>query len=362
MKGKGWFGLWQNMSAVLAHDYVQCMEEQMRLIYDPSIDDYRNLPGVETRVPKFGSARGFHDKNPLTPKECLDNLRDALEGLGYQDGDTLFGAPYDWRHAPPLPGQTSRAFTHYFKKLKALVEAASNKQGKKVILFGHSYGGMAVLEFVRNTPMAWRKKYIKHLFLAAPTLSSGFVQLLHGLISRSAKMMYVPDAASAVRKLWISFETAIAVLPSPKVFGHEPIVITQHKNYSAYDMEDLLSSIGLGDSIEPFTRKMIPRMNYFEAPMVPLTCINGVGNRTPRQLVFQHDNFEESPKLVYGDGDEVVNLISMLAFEKEMCRQPEQRKQFKSIKVHKARHTELVTAEWTINRVLPEIIAANRIF
>ncbi|GJN37223.1 hypothetical protein PR202_gb26182 [Eleusine coracana subsp. coracana] len=244
------------MSAVLAHDYAQCMEEQMRLIYDPSIDDYRNLPGVEIRVPEFGSARGFHDKNPLTP---------------YPRWRTLFGAPYDWRHASPLPGQASRAYTHFFKKLKALVEAASNKQGKKDILFGHSYGGMAVLEFVRNTPMAWRKKYIKHLF-----------------------------------------------------FG------------GAYAVARVRAAT---------TR---PHLS--------------VGKDDDATAEFQHDNFEESPKLVYGDGDEVVNLISMLAFEEEMCRQPEQRKQFKSIKVHKTRHTELVTAEWAVNRVLPEIIAANRIF
>ncbi|KAL6600325.1 hypothetical protein ACP70R_045125 [Stipagrostis hirtigluma subsp. patula] len=64
MKGKGWFGLWNNASDLVSHDYVECFEEQMRLVYDSSINDYRNLPGVETRVLHFGSASGFHDKNP----------------------------------------------------------------------------------------------------------------------------------------------------------------------------------------------------------------------------------------------------------------------------------------------------------
>lgn len=27
MKGKGWFGLWKNISELLAHDYVQCFQE-----------------------------------------------------------------------------------------------------------------------------------------------------------------------------------------------------------------------------------------------------------------------------------------------------------------------------------------------
>ena len=37
----------------------------MSLVYDPAINDYRNLPGVETRVPNFFSTGSFSHKNPL---------------------------------------------------------------------------------------------------------------------------------------------------------------------------------------------------------------------------------------------------------------------------------------------------------
>jgi lysophospholipase-3 len=73
MKGKGWFGLWKNFSDLAAYDYVDCFVEQMRLVYDPAINDYRNLPGVLTRVPNFGSARGFHEKDPLYPYVILSS-------------------------------------------------------------------------------------------------------------------------------------------------------------------------------------------------------------------------------------------------------------------------------------------------
>jgi len=63
MKGKGWFGLWANCSDIPAHHYVPCFMEQMSLVYDPAAGDYRNLPGVETRVRNFGSSRGFQ-RNP----------------------------------------------------------------------------------------------------------------------------------------------------------------------------------------------------------------------------------------------------------------------------------------------------------
>ena len=76
-----------------------------------------------------------------------------------------------------------------------------------------------------------------------------------------------------------------------------------------------------------------------------MTCINGVGNRTPRQLVFLESDFDASPELVYGDGDGFVNLVSILAFDREMRGQPGQNKQFKSVKIDKAQHSGLVTDE-----------------
>jgi len=65
MIGKPWFGLWENASDVPAHDYLECFKEQMSLVYDPAANDYRNPPGVDTRIPNFGSASGFSDKGPL---------------------------------------------------------------------------------------------------------------------------------------------------------------------------------------------------------------------------------------------------------------------------------------------------------
>ncbi|BAH91779.1 Os02g0589900 [Oryza sativa Japonica Group] len=56
---KGWFGLWENSSDLSAHHYNECFKEQMSLVYDPVANDYRNFPGIETRVANFGIVRGF---------------------------------------------------------------------------------------------------------------------------------------------------------------------------------------------------------------------------------------------------------------------------------------------------------------
>ncbi|XP_052142211.1 lecithin-cholesterol acyltransferase-like 1 [Oryza glaberrima] len=362
MKGKGWFPLWKNSSDLSTHRYNECFEEQMSLVYDPVANDYRNFPGVETRVPYFGLVKGYHQKWPFDKPWCLTPLIRALEEMGYRDGDNMHGAPYDFRHVPPVPGQESQVYSRYYKEFMELVEATSKRhRKKKVIILGHSHGGCVALEFVRNTPLAWRKEYIKHLFLVTPTLSAGLLDPVENLATGPHNLFYVPGATElSLRPMWRSFETSIANLPSPAVFGREPIVVTERRNYSAYDMEDLLAAVGFGDGIEPFRRRMVARMNYLEAPMVPLTYINGVGKRTPRQLVYWDGNFDEAPERVYGDGDGIVNLVTMLAFDEEMRRQLGQRGQFKSIKVENASHMGILMDEWALKRVMKEILEVNQ--
>ncbi|PUZ57998.1 hypothetical protein GQ55_5G474800 [Panicum hallii var. hallii] len=363
MKGKGWFGLWANCSDLPAHHYIPCFMEQMSLVYDSAAGDYRNLPGVETRVRNFGSSRGFQ-RNPKHTDWCLEIIRQELERVGYRDGDTLFGAPYDLRHAPPVPGYSSAVFSRYFRQLTRLIEDASRRnQGRKAILFGHSFGGMVALDFVRSTPMAWRERHIKHLVLAAPLTAGGFVQPVQ-LFASGSDLLFVPGAeplALTLRPMWRTFESAIVNFPSPAVFGRRPLVITRERNYSADDMADFLAAAGYGAAAEPFRRRAVPRMGYFQAPMVPTTVLNGVGIETPEQLVYWDGDFDAEPGLVNGDGDEDINLASMLAFDEQMRRQPEQNKLFKTIKLRGARHGTIVTEDWSLKRVMQEILEANRI-
>jgi lysophospholipase-3 len=63
LKGKGWFPIYRyNTLDLVQHDYVPCFQEQMALVYDPVLNDYRNFPGVETRMSNFGSVYGFSPK------------------------------------------------------------------------------------------------------------------------------------------------------------------------------------------------------------------------------------------------------------------------------------------------------------
>ena len=64
-KGNGrWFRLWKNSTAMQDPKLAPCLSDQLRLVYDPVVRDFRNVPGVETRVLGFGSTRGFLADTP----------------------------------------------------------------------------------------------------------------------------------------------------------------------------------------------------------------------------------------------------------------------------------------------------------
>ncbi|XP_047074735.1 lecithin-cholesterol acyltransferase-like 1 [Lolium rigidum] len=359
LKGKGWFPLWNNIPELIDNDYVPCFEEQMSLVFDPVINDYVNQPGVETRVANFGSVYGFTPKDESCPFCCNIKLRNELEALGYRDGDTLFGAPYDIRHAPPRPGQSSKVYTDYFSRVKGLVENASEKNGNKpVILIGHSFGGRLMLDFLNSTPLPWRKQFIKHLVLLSPTPPIGFIQPLTNLAWGPTCIVMENVSRLALRPMWRSFASSLLSLPSPTVFGDEPLIITKQKNYSAYDCQDFLPVLGFSlKGMLPFNEWVDKRV---EAPMVPTTYLNGFGVETTKQVVIWDDNFDVEPENVYGDGDGVVNWNSVLAFAKELKRQHlSQNILFKFIKIPNVAHSYISIQEDSFRIVMAAILEAN---
>lgn len=359
-KGKGWFPLWNNTQDVLDHDYLPCLQEQMSLVYDPVLNDFRNQPGVETRVPDFASSYGFTSKDELGSLNmfCMLKLREALEIVGYRDRDTLFGAPYDLRHAPLSPGQPSQVYTDYFASVKDLVHHASEKNGNKpVILVGHSFGGKAILDFVNSTPLSWRKKFIKHIVLAAPTPPTGFLEVLRNLASGPSVIRVPTVSWLGLRPMWRTFASSLTSFPSHRVFGHQPLVVTKHRNYSSYDYADFLTALGISTDI---IKQMLPVNLKVDAPMVPTTYLSGIGIQTVEQMVYWDGNFDVEPEYVYGDGDLVINIASLLAFVKEISRQQQLSNiHFKFVKIVNVTHSTIVFQERPLKIVMAEILEAN---
>lgn len=78
----------------------------MKLIYDKVTRKTVSPPGVEIKVPGWGQTETIEWIDTTPVLDYLDfgayfhYIADALVNLGYVRGETLFGAPYDFRKGP----------------------------------------------------------------------------------------------------------------------------------------------------------------------------------------------------------------------------------------------------------------------
>ncbi|KAL6847291.1 hypothetical protein ACP4OV_023144 [Aristida adscensionis] len=361
-QGRGWFRLWENTTALQEDPtLLPCYADQLRLVYDHAAGDYRNLPGVDTRVVSFGTAQSFRFDDPVQRNNCMARLVEALEGVGYREGANLFGAPYDFRHAPAAPGVASAAFSGFTSALAHLVEHASATNGGRPVIFvTHSFGGTFAMEFLGRSPPAWRRRHVKHLVMLSLGVG-GSPFILQSVAAAAAAATPATLLASILSFGNRSFASAFALLPSPTVFGGDaPLVITPARNYTAGDLPEFLAAAGFsGDEVERYRTRSLPLALDPRVPGVPMTSINGVGVRTVDKLIYLDGNFSANPRLVYGDGDGVVNLKTVLALDKLIGQDPNQC-YFKSVLIPNMTHTGMVYDDLALKRVVSEILEASQ--
>lgn len=329
------------------------------LYYDPELDDYRNAPGVETRAPHFGSTQSllYLDPHLKHITAYMAPLVESLEQIGYVNGKTLFGAPYDFRYGLAAEGHPSHVGSKFLQDLKELIEnASSSNGGKPVILLSHSLGGLFVLQLLSRNPPSWRQKFIKH-FVALSAPWGGTTQEM--LTFASGYSLGVPLVEPLqVREEQRSSESNLWLMPNPKLFGRQkPLVITPNATYSAHDIAQFLNDIGFPEGVHPYKSRILPLTERYAAPGVPITCIIGSGVRTPETLFYGKNGFDEQPEVVYGDGDGTVNMVSLLALESlwsDKINQP-----VKVIRIPGVSHTSILRNGAALDQIIELISGVN---
>ncbi|XP_062164162.1 lecithin-cholesterol acyltransferase-like 1 [Alnus glutinosa] len=354
----GWFRLWFDPSVLLA-PFTKCFAERMMLYYDPELDDYRNAPGVETRVPHFGSTQSllYLDPHLKHITAYMAPLVESLEQIGYENRKTLFGAPYDFRYGLAAEGHPSHVGSKFLQDLKELIEnASSSNGGKPVILLSHSLGGLFALQLLSRNPPSWRQKFIKH-FVALSAPWGGTVQEM--LTFASGYSLGVPLVEPLqVREEQRSSESNLWLMPNPKLFGRQkPLVITPNTTYSAHDIAQFLNDMGFPQGVYPYKSRILPLIDKYAAPGVPITCIIGSGVRTPETLFYGKSGFDEQPEVVYGDGDGTVNMASLLALESLWSNKKNQ--PVKVIKIRGVSHTSVLSNDLALDEIIEEISGVN---
>lgn len=287
-------------------------------------------------------------------------LVESLENIGYVDGKTMFGAPYDFRYGLAPKDHPSHVGSKFLKDLKYLVEKASNSNGgKPVILVSHSLGGLFALQLLNRNKPSWRQKFIKH-FVALSAPWGGTVDEM--LTFASGNTLGVPLVNPLlVREEQRSSESNLWLMPNPKLFRSEkPIVITPNATYSAHNIPQFLNDIGFPEGIHPFKTRILAMMDQLEAPGVPITCVIGTGVSTAETLYYDKRGFDEQPEIVYGDGDGTVNMVSLLGHESLWSNAKNQT--LKTIRVPGVTHTEILKDDGAVGEVVREISGINSQF
>lgn len=286
----------------------------------------------------------------------MATLVESLQNVGYVDGKTLFGAPYDFRYGLAADGHSSRVGSKFLQDLKDLIEkATASNKGKPVILLSHSLGGLFALELLNRNPSSWLRRHIKH-FIALSAPWGGSIDEL--LTFASGNTLGVPLVDPLiVRGEQRSSESNLWLLPSPKFFDIEkPLVISPFANYTAGDIVQFLNDIGFPEGIQPYKSRILPLIERLAVPEVPVTCMFGLNVKTPEKLIYRSkaEGFDEQPEVVYGDGDGTVNMASLLGLEslwKENRKQP-----FKVVTIRGVSHMSILKEEIALQEIVQEIV------
>jgi len=314
-----WVKAWLNPVDLLPEE-KDCLVARLVLTYNATDDSYANLPGVELRASGFGG-----QGNDVLYRYEFGELVAHLRTLGYVLGQNLYRAPYDWRLAGDAHERQSHGVGGFYEQLKGQLEEAVQRSGRPAVLLSHSLGCPTSLYFLHNfVSDDWKAAHLHSWvafagpWLGGATQASAYLGGWNlGLPSWLIPHDYVkPVQVNATSGVWIS--------PHPLAFGNRTIVVTPSRNYTAADVPALVSIVGEG-SWGSQTRALFDKksldLGLIQRPPSQVHMLNwySTGVKTAERFEYANDlrkGFDDAPTTtIYGDGDGLVNLISLQQVE-----------------------------------------------
>lgn len=325
-KKSNWSSLWLNIP-LLTPVLIDCLIDNMRLIYHPGMRTTQDAPGVEVRATKFGS---------LDSVDYLDDLKLRVLSIDYFEriistletnnelirNVDMIGASYDFRRAP-------NELITYFQNLTDLIEEFYMQNNyRSVSLVCHSMGCLNTVFLLNQHSQEWKDVYVRRVIsLAAPW--AGSVGALSAMLFGDT--LGIPFLnGEKIRALQSTFPSLTYLFPREPVFPADQVLIeTPEYNYTLGNFDEMFEDAGLMNQLEMWrdTKDIANLM----PPNVELWCLYGTGKKTPSKLVFPGPiKLNGRHRLIEGDGDGTVNIESLQACElfKQLQEKPVYTKQF----------------------------------
>lgn len=326
----GWWGIWINLYEALVQT---CWFDNLQATYNETTQQFNNQPGVKIRPKDFGGLEGVdkldHFDDPFGLTDYFMPIIDALAGIGYEGGKTMFGAPYDWRLSTDDLMTSDIVGNNYTweENVVMLVEKAFEVSGQKSHLLSHSMGGPTVLYFLNRRTLEWKEKYVASFIPIAGPFTGAF-KSLKSMISGDNLGFYIPlidysllSLADITRNFRTSGGGAVLV-PDASFYPEDQVFVSTKnppKNYTASEFAQMFL-----DMKDPLTSKIVDKtkdlISNLVHPQTPSYCLYGYG--LPTEIAATYDSLPDAidqvnshqPTFVdYSNlGDGTVPLFSLI--------------------------------------------------
>jgi pimeloyl-ACP methyl ester carboxylesterase len=304
-----------------------CRLADLAVHFDPETRTFRNAPGVQVRPRGWGCVDGisnlfeftFEGRVLIHPtmSSVYEDLIERLTGEhGYVIGQSLLGAPYDFRLVAD-----DAYVKRYFADLKALIELAYDKTSacetgpKRVFVMGHSLGNPVLLYFLNTfVDQAWKDKYIRAFIPVGPPWT-GSPKAYRTLLSGDAEGMpgdnfeFLAAERLMGGLLWMA--------PFPGAHGERDFVAVAGKEYgsSVEDYQEIFGKLaGRQKQALILSEIITPRAGSVADPGVLVGCLHGAGLPTEAHYTYASRAFDADPVIdqtVEGDGTVTLEVLEL---------------------------------------------------
>jgi len=202
------------------------------------------------------------------------------------------GGNYDFRYGGIRPQDDNPDAALYPEIAKHIEDVVEKADGKKVVIKGCSGGTINSYAFIMSQTLEWRKKHILAWVPMSPVFG-GTITSLESVLS--GWQVGGGDAGRCLgRSVAIHLPSVLWMWPHPgTVEGEwnktEVLIMTPSKNYTAYDLDRMLTDLGLPKSQALYDLEKNDLLGKFEPPMVDTYAFYGFGIKSPAGYKFDYD-------------------------------------------------------------------------
>jgi len=185
-----------------------------------------NATGVNTAVQEFGSVEFAND-------DYMSTLIEALEAVGYEQGNNLFAACYDFRKIGD-PNEIDA----WCMSLTKLIEQHCSLQENPAIIIGHDLGAVVANYFLVGAMQEWKDRFIDK-FISVSGTFGGCPKALRAILSGVS----TPGNSSNFNAAVKNSSGLSLMLPNPMIYGDTPLIQFNQLSYSSQDIPKLVESV-----------------------------------------------------------------------------------------------------------------------